>query len=234
MRDPTGSRKTPGSTTAPTISTTTTPDEAAAPPAPVRAPGALAVGDPPGSVSPPSTSTAPWPVPPNASTNAAAANASAASPMTAILRAPGGTPPGARSGDAAVGAVFVGAVSIGDSSVRQGGVAVGSTSHSAAGGPSRDSAGRVTSRHVGGHFPTRRDVGHHRSGGRLAATYRGGGIQRISQSTQRVPSHQRCHVPPSRPGANTSMRSAPQDEAAGVPASTPPRDSQGCQAAPSQ
>ena len=38
-----------------------------------------------------------------------------------------------------------------------------------------------------------------------------------SQGTQRVPSHQRCQVRPSRPGAKTSSRSGPHDEAAGGP-----------------
>lgn len=57
-----------------------------------------------------------------------------------------------------------------------------------------------------------------------------------SQSTQRAPSHQRCQVVPSAPAANTSSRSALQDDAAGVgpSASSPPSDSHGCQEAPSQ
>ena len=40
----------------------------------------------------------------------------------------------------------------GASSARHGGVALGSTSHSAAGGRGRDGGGTATSRHVGGHF----------------------------------------------------------------------------------
>ena len=57
-----------------------------------------------------------------------------------------------------------------------------------------------------------------------------------SHSTQRAPSHQRCHVVPSRPAAKTSSRSAPHELAAGAtPVSrSPPRDSHGCHAAPSQ
>ena len=38
-----------------------------------------------------------------------------------------------------------------------------------------------------------------------------------SHSTQRVPSHQRCQIVPSRPGAQTSMRSAAHELADGRP-----------------
>ena len=57
-----------------------------------------------------------------------------------------------------------------------------------------------------------------------------------SQSTHRVPSHQRCQVRPSVPAAKTSSRSALHELAAGVgpTASVPPSDSHACHAVPSQ
>ena len=50
-----------------------------------------------------------------------------------------------------------------------------------------------------------------------------------SHGTHSVPSHQRCQSCPSRPGAKTSSRSGPHDDAAGPPASSPPSVSQSCQ-----
>ena len=79
-----------------------------------------------------------------------------------------------RSASAAVGELApaaAGPASLGASSTRHGGVVVGSTAHSAAGGPRRDGGNTATSRHVGGHFPTRRDVVPDLTQGRLAATY---------------------------------------------------------------
>ena len=57
-----------------------------------------------------------------------------------------------------------------------------------------------------------------------------------SQSTQRDPFHQRCHVAPSMPRVTTERRSGPHDAAAGTHdgSSDPPSDSHGCQLVPSQ
>ena len=57
---------------------------------------------------------------------------------------------------------------------------------------------------------------------------------RRSQSTQRSPSHQRCQIQPSVPGANTSSRSSPHDDAVGAPLNEPPSDSHACHDSPSQ
>ena len=71
------------------------------------------------------------------------------------------------------------------------------------------------------------DVGRHRDDDQA-------GIR--SQSTQRDPFHQRCHVAPSVPRATTERRSGPHDAAAGTHdgSSDPPSDSHGCQLVPSQ
>ena len=60
------------------------------------------------------------------------------------------------------------------------------------------------------------------------------GQRGVSHSTQRVPSHQRCQIMPSRPGAQTSIRSAAHELADGDPVSSPPSVSQSCQYEPSQ
>jgi hypothetical protein len=67
----------------------------------------------------------------------------------------------------------------------------------------------------------------------LPAAYR---YSATCQGTQRLPSHQRCQVRPSRPSAIKSSRSGPAAAAAGVDPgwSSPSSDSHGCQLLPSQ
>ena len=55
-----------------------------------------------------------------------------------------------------------------------------------------------------------------------------------SQSCQPAGTYQRCQSWSSCPRANTSMRSAPQEQAVGFPVSRPPCACHSCQAAPSQ
>ena len=102
-----------------------------------------------------------------------------------------------------------------------------------------DSAGRKKTSHRSGHF-VRWDVPRTlRTTAYLALiSTRAPGSQEgsCSHGTHCVPSHQRCHVRPSRPRPNTSSRSAPHADAAGVEpgSSSPPSDSHWCQYVRSQ
>ena len=105
-RDPAGSRKTPGSTTAPTTSTTTMPAAGRGAPSPsVSATRPLAPGDPMASGSPPSIGHRALPAAAERQHERRRREGDGADAEQAIRRAPGGTPPGARSGGVAVGAV---------------------------------------------------------------------------------------------------------------------------------